>query len=114
MQRLPPLAPSFARVFAPLNVRVEKDQPFEFELNVVELDVFQYRKERLMSPPILALRPHGQRYNVDKIACDCKLACALLQHRPNGYKPPVIYWSKSLAAPEKYYLTTEKECRTEV
>lgn len=58
-----------ARVAARLNVRAGESQLFDFKLNVVELDEFPTQKDRLMSPPILALPQQGQRYNTDTGAC---------------------------------------------
>lgn len=61
---------SFARVAAPMHVVMGKSQPFEFKLNSVRLDAFQELNERMMSPLILALPGHEQRYTLASDGCN--------------------------------------------
>lgn len=81
--------PNFARVATLPNVRTGKNQPFDLKLNFVELDVIQTLKERLMSPTILALLRHGQRYTMDTDACAYQVGCALLQQHSSGDELPI-------------------------
>ena len=103
--------PNFARVAAPLNQKLKKGEPFQFDsLNDEEYKAFADLKVRLISPPVLALPRHGLRYTLDTDACAHQVGCALLQDQPNGDKLPIGYWSRTLTTAERNYSTTEKEC----
>lgn len=56
-----------------------------------------------------ALPRHGQRFTLNKDACDYRVRCINLQQQPNEDKLRVRYWSRNLSEPEKNYSTAEKE-----
>ena len=101
--------PNFARVAAPLNLMLQKGQPDKFdELTDEQKAAFNELKERLISPPILALpQPHGH-YVLDTDACDKQVGCVLMQEQ-EGTLRPIGYWSRSLTPAEKNYDTTQRE-----
>ena len=102
---------NFARIAAPLNRKLEKNQPFTFgTITGTDYEAFQELKTKLISPPILALPRHGYKYTLDTDACVYQVGCTLLQEQPNGDKLPVGYWSRSLTKAEKNYSATEREC----
>lgn len=102
--------PNLARAAALLNVQTRKNQPSQFDLKIVEIDAFQDLKERLMTPPILALSRREQRYTLETDGCDHQIGRGFFQQQPDGVKHFVGYWSISLSAAEKAYFTTENEC----
>lgn len=69
---------NMAQTAAQLGIRARKNQPFKFEPSFAELDIFQELKDRFMSPLILALPRHGQRYTLDTEAWDYHIRCAVL------------------------------------
>ena len=103
--------PNFSRIAAPLNKKLRKGEPTNFEvLNDEEYDAFSTLKKKLMSPPILALPRPGYPYTVDTDACNTQVGCCLLQEQPDGNLHPVGYWSRTLSEPERNYSTSEQEC----
>ena len=104
--------PNFARIAAPLNKKLMKDQPTNFEtLSAEEYDAFQTLKRRLIEPPILALPKGSKPYRLETDACDHQVGCVLTQEQddPKDYRP-IGYWSRSLTKAEKNYSATEREC----
>ena len=103
--------PNFARIATPLNRKLEKGQPFNFEvLTDPEYAAFEELKRRLVSPPILALPKRDGQYKLDTDACDTQVGSTLLQDQGGGDFHPVGYWSRALTKQEREYTTTEKEC----
>ena len=103
--------PNFARIATPLNRKLEKGQPFNFEtLTDAEYAAFEELKRRLVSPPILALPKRDGQYKLDTDACDTQVGSTLLQDQGGGEFHPVGYWSRALTKQERDYTTTEKEC----
>jgi RNase H-like domain found in reverse transcriptase len=103
--------PHFSALAAPLNALLCKGMPPQ--LGPIAKDgvvAFNTLRDRLLSPPVLALpRSKGQMW-LDTDAPDGQLGCCLLQLQPDGKPLPLIYWSRTLNSAEKNYSTTEKEC----
>lgn len=79
--------PNFARIFTPLNRKLEKGQPCNFEtftLTDAEPAAFEELKRRLVSPPILVLPKRDRKCNMDKDACDSQVGCTLSQDQGDG------------------------------
>ena len=101
----------FAKIAAPLNDKLRKGEPARFHtLNQAESDAFAELKERLTSPPVLALPRRDGHLTLDTDACARQLGCVLLQTQPDGTDRPLGYWSRSLSSAERNYDTTEREC----
>ncbi|CAN8067637.1 unnamed protein product [Agarophyton chilense] len=102
---------SFARIAAPLNSKLEKNKPFNFEtLTDTEHEAFEKLRQRLIRPPILAISRQDMPYVLDTDACDIQVGCVLLQKQPDGDLLPIGDWSRSLNKAERSYSTTEREC----
>jgi hypothetical protein len=70
---------------------------------------FNALRDRLLSPPVLALpRAKGQLW-LDSDASDGQLGCCLLQLQPDGKPLPSGYWSRTIKSAYRKYSTTEKE-----
>ena len=67
-------------------------------------------KEKLASPPVLALPSNDLPYYVDTDACDKQIGCVLQQKYPDKTIRPIGYFSRSLIHVERNYDTTEREC----
>lgn len=103
--------PKFARLAAPLNKRLRKDQPFTFgPLNREEMATLDVLKNALIFSPILA--PHNSSGNItlDTDACDVQIGCVLLQKQANDTTRRIVYWSRSVKDAERRYDTTRREC----
>ena len=101
----------FTRIAHPLNQKVRKDAPQEWDaLNEEETKAFNTLRRALLTAPILALPREGYKYTLDTDASDYQLGCCLLQEQPDGALHPIGYWSRALASAEKNYSSTEKEC----
>jgi hypothetical protein len=103
--------PHFSTLAAPLKTLLCKCMPPQ--LGPIPQDgvvAFNTLRDRLLSPPVLALpRAKGQMW-LDTDASDGQLGCFLLQLQPDGKPLPLGYWSRTLNSAEKNYSTTEKEC----
>ena len=75
-----------------------------------QLTAFETLKNRLTSPPVLALPKAGRNYRLDRDASDYQLGCTLLQEQEDDVWHPVGYWSKLLNETERRYYPTEREC----
>ena len=103
--------PRFAAVAAPLTSLLGKGtSPQLGALSAQQIDAFNTLRDKLLSPPVLALpRPTGKLW-LDTDASDGQLGTCLLQEQPDGQTLPLGYWSRTLNAAERNYSTTEKEC----
>lgn len=102
--------PNFVRIATPLNRKLEKGQPFNFEtLTDAEYVTFEELKRWMVSPPILALPEREIHYKPDTDACETQVGSTLLQYQREGYFYPVVYKSRALTKQELGYTTTEKE-----
>lgn len=70
---------------------------------------FTTLKEKLLSPPVLALPRLEGEYIVDVDASYSQLGCSLLQKQPDGEYHPVGYYSRALEERERNYCVTEIE-----
>jgi RNase H-like domain found in reverse transcriptase len=101
----------FAAIAAPLTALLRKDTPFNLPTFTEEQKkAFDALREKLLSPPILALPRSEGHYFLDTDASATQLGCCLRQIQPDGSTLPLGYWSHSLTPAEKNYSTTEKEC----
>jgi len=71
---------------------------------------FEDLRNVLLCPPVLALPKANRELVIDVDACADQVGCTLLQEEPGELLHPVGHWSRGLAAPEKNYSTTEREC----
>ena len=103
--------PRFSAIAAPLNALLAKGTPPQLgPLPSAAITAFNLLRERLLSPPVLALpRAEGALW-LDTDASDGQLGCCLIQNQPDGKSLPLGYWSRTLNAAERNYSTTEKEC----
>ena len=104
--------PNFARISAPLNKMLKKDEPAVFPEHFTEeqLKSFLTLKSALTKAPILSLPRKGLPYSIDTDACDYQVGCALMQTHEDGTRHPIGYWSRTLNSAEKNYSVTDKEC----
>jgi Reverse transcriptase (RNA-dependent DNA polymerase)/RNase H-like domain found in reverse transcriptase len=105
------LVPHFASLVAPLNVYLTKGKPPVLGiLSDPAVAAFNSLRQKLLSPPVLALPRREGKLWLDTDASAAQLGCCLLQEQPFGPALPLGYWSRSLSAAERNYSTTEKEC----
>jgi RNase H-like domain found in reverse transcriptase/Integrase zinc binding domain len=103
--------PRFAALAAPINIYITKgNQPVLGKLSEAARKAFEALRQKLLSPPVLALPRRDGHLWLDKDAFDDQLGCCLLQEQPSGPALPLGYWSRTLSAAERNYSTTEKEC----
>lgn len=74
--------PIFACIASPLNDKIQKDQPFHFELNEKKLESMKRLAQKLMSFPVLALPCAERQIVVDSVARDVQFWFLLLQDHP--------------------------------
>ena len=102
---------NFARVSAPLNKLLKKEQSPKLEpFTDDEWKAFHKLKEALASPPVLRLPRENLLFSVDTDACEYQIGCALMQLHEDGKRYPIGFWSRSLTPAEKNYSVGEKEC----
>jgi RNase H-like domain found in reverse transcriptase len=103
--------PRFAAVAAPLTSLLGKGtSPQLGVFSAQQIDAFNSLRDKLLSPPVLALpRPTGKLWLYTD-ASDGQLGTCLLQEQPDGQTIPLGYWSRTLNPAERNYYTTEKEC----
>ena len=101
----------FSKIARPLTTMTRKDASPDFaNPSDEQLRAFETLKERLTSPPVLALPKIGRPYVVDTDASAYQLGCALLQQQDVDVWKPVGYWSYTLTDTERDYSPTEREC----
>lgn len=68
--------PNFTHIAAPLNWRLEKDEPVRIMIiNEAENRAFEDPKGSLVAPPIPALPRRSGKYRLDTDDCDQQLRC---------------------------------------
>lgn len=103
--------PNFARLEAPLNKRLQKDQPVTFgTLNMEELASLNALKDALIVLPVQALPNPSELIALDTHTCDAEVGCVLLQIQPDDSVRIVGYWSCALSDADSQYNSTQKEC----
>ena len=71
---------------------------------------FYKLKEAILAPPVLALPKKDLPYSVDTDASDYQIGAVLFQTHPDAQRKPTGFFSRTLAAAERNYSVTEKEC----
>ena len=104
----------YSDIARPLNSMLRKDgDPDWGNPTDEQMEGFETLKERLISPPIIALPKARRLYTIDTDASAYQLGAALLQQQdeemPNDWVP-IGYWSETLTDTEQNYSTTEHEC----
>jgi transposase InsO family protein len=103
--------PRFAAVAAPLTGLLGKGTPPQLgTLSPQQINAFNTLRDKLLSPPVLALPRTTGKLWLDTDASDGQLGTCLLQEQPDGKTLPLGYWSRTLNPAERNYSTTEKEC----
>jgi hypothetical protein len=103
--------PHFSTQAAPLNALLCKGIPPQ--LGPIPQDgslALNTLRDRLLSPPVLALPRAKGQMGLDTDASDGQLDCCLLQLQPDCKPLPLGCWYRTLNSAEKNYSTTEKEC----
>lgn len=99
--------PNFARISSPLNAKLRKGEPSSFgDLDEKETEAFNILRDKLISPPVLALPNATGRYTVDTDACDRQVRCVLMQDQREDKPNSVGYCSRKLTKAERDYDTT--------
>lgn len=76
--------PNFAKLAAPLNKKLRKDQPTTYGArNVENIHSMIAFKKALMSQPVLALKNPTGHTILDTDACTFQVGCVLLQQQQN-------------------------------
>ena len=101
----------FSKISRRLTGMLKEEASPNFENPTEEqLTAFETLKDRLTSPPVLALPKAGRNYRLDTDASDYQLGCTLLQAQEDDVWHPVGYWSKLLNEKERRYSPTNREC----
>lgn len=80
----------FARMVAPHNRKMKKDEPTLFgALSADKIKVMHELRNKLVSPPIVLLPDAGGCYSLETDACNVQVKCELLQEQNDGTKKPV-------------------------
>jgi hypothetical protein len=99
--------PRFSTLAAPMNALLCKCMPPLLGLLSSEaIGVFNTLRDRLLSPPVLALPRTDGRIWLDTDVSDGQLGCCYLQAQLDGKSLPLGYWSRTLNAAERNYSTT--------
>jgi transposase InsO family protein len=101
--------PNYASLAKPLTALTKKGAPESFELGPCERVSFETLRDRLISPPTLALPREGRPYVIETDASDGQIGCVLQQSDDEGEPHPLGYWSRQLNSAEVNYSATEKE-----
>lgn len=60
-------------------MKLKKGEPLRFKLEDTERKTVEAMKEKLTTPPVLALPQLNGQYTIDTDACDTQVGCELLQ-----------------------------------
>ncbi|CDF38075.1 unnamed protein product [Chondrus crispus] len=103
--------PHYAKIARPLNQLLKKGQPVQLEgFDEPCKKAFHKLKDAILAPPVLALPKKDLPYSVDTDASDYQIGAALFQTHPDAQRKPIGFFSKTLAAAERNYSVSEKEC----
>jgi hypothetical protein len=103
--------PRFSAIAAPINALLCKGTPPQLgPLPPTAVAAFAQLRNRLLTPPDLALPRAEGHLCLDTDTSDGQLGCCLLQDQPDGRPLPLGYWSRTLNSAEQNYSTTEKDC----
>jgi transposase InsO family protein len=101
--------PNFAQIAAPLNKLLKKDAEEVIALTEEVRKAVFLLKEKLTSPPLLALPTRDSSFILETDASNVAIGAALLEVRSDGNTQPVGFYSRSLLPAEKNYSVTERE-----
>lgn len=104
------LVKDFASIAALLNKQLKKTTSEEFNLKDDQTESFEELKNRLTSPPVLALPRSDKHYTLDMDANAEQLGFVLLQEHDDEPSRSLGYFSRKLNDAERNYDTTEREC----
>lgn len=103
--------PGYARIAHPLDKLLKKGQPVLLKpFDEACATAFETLKSSVLSPPILALPKQGLHYSLDTDVSDYQIGEALFKTHPDGFRKPIGFFSRTLAAAERNYSVSEKEC----
>ena len=103
--------PHYAKIARPLNQLLKKGQPVQLEGFDEECKKdFHKLKEAILAAPVLALPKKDLPYSVDTDASEYEIGAALFQTYPDAQRKPIRVFSRTLAAAERNYSVSEKEC----
>ncbi|CDF35613.1 unnamed protein product [Chondrus crispus] len=107
--------PHYAKIAHPLNQLLKKGQPVQLEgFDEPCKKAFHKLKDAILAPPVLALPKKDLPYSVDTDARDYQIGAALFQTHPDAQRKPIGFFSRTLAAAERNYSVSEKECLAEI
>ncbi|CDF40678.1 unnamed protein product [Chondrus crispus] len=111
LQPLRKFVPQYAKIAHLLNQLLKKGQPVQIaEFNEPCNAAFHELKDAILAPPGLALPRKGLPYSVDTDASDYHIGAALFQTHRDAQRKPIGFFSRTLAAAERNYSVSEKEC----
>ncbi|CDF40047.1 unnamed protein product [Chondrus crispus] len=103
--------PHYAKIAHPLNQLLKKGQPVQLEgFDEPCKKAFHKLQDAILGPPVLALPKKNLPYSVDADASDYQIGAALFQTHPDAQSKPIGFFSRTLAAAERNYSVSEKEC----
>jgi hypothetical protein len=86
--------PHYAKISAPLTKMLRGDLPEPYVLDESQRTAFAALKERVCSPPVLALPRLKGELVLDTDASHEQLGCCLQQRGEDGHLHPLGYWSR--------------------
>src|SRR6266542_4362641 len=99
---------SYADVAGPLYDMLKEDRPAVWEQ--AQQEAFDIIKNKLVTEPIRAYSDFNKPFKLYTDASDIGLGAVLAQNDKEGKERVIAYEARRLSAPERNYLTTEKEC----
>ncbi|CDF38512.1 unnamed protein product [Chondrus crispus] len=103
--------PHYAKIAHPLNQLLKKGQPVQLEgFDEPCEKAFHKLKDAILAPPVLVLPKENLPYSVETDASDYQIGAALFQTHPGAQRKPIEFFSRTLAAAERNYSVSEKEC----
>ena len=102
---------NFSKISRPLSGMLCKDAERDFEKpSEVQLASFEILKEKLVTPPILALLKLGKLYLLKTDSSAYQVGYSVLHLQDDDSWRPIGLRSKSLNRAERNYCVTEREC----
>lgn len=102
--------PNFAQTVGLLTAILKKEEPFRFgSLSESAEAAFSCLKQKIPSPPVLALSRHDLPYILDPDGCDIQVSCVLMQPDDGNSLRPVGNCSRTMCNAERNNDTTERQ-----
>jgi hypothetical protein len=101
--------PNYSKIASSLTKLLRGEISEPYVLDEEQKRSFEELKDRVCSPPVLALPRLKGDLILDTDASDEQLGCCLQQRGEDGHLHPLGYWSRQLNAAERNYSATEKE-----